>query len=243
MNHRNRKRVLLADNSQEYRRSVIGLLDLEGYAVTEAETHEQAIETLEHQEFELVLADLRMRDEMDPHDVSGVAVAKFASECGMPCIMVTAFPSVELARMVLRSLHAEPFAKDLITKASGPQALLDSIRLTLEHVEQGARRSTEAGLFVDLEKEVVYIGGDEVDVTTKQYLLLAELWRKNEGICSPMDLIRAIYDAKLGPKEAQNDKALKNLVKRTKDKLKEKDPNHKYIETVPRRGYRINLKR
>jgi DNA-binding NtrC family response regulator len=131
MNVPNKKRILLADNSTEYRHLVLGFLELEGYDVTEVASPEEAQKKLERGEFDLVLADLRMRDDEDANDVSGMEIAKFASESGIPCIIVTAFPTVERARMALRSHRTEPFVKDLIPKASSPQALLDSIRSAL----------------------------------------------------------------------------------------------------------------
>src|SRR6185295_122569 len=127
MNNRNRKRLLLADNRAEYRKSLRAYLELDGYDFAEAETPEEAKELLENEAFELVLADLRMRDEDDLNDWGGMEIAKFASERGIPCDIVTAFPSVELARLALRARGGEPFAQDMVTKASGPQAVLDAI--------------------------------------------------------------------------------------------------------------------
>jgi len=83
MNNRNRKRLLLADNSAEYRRSVIGFLELEGYAVEQGGTPEDALELLETGNFDLVLADLRMRNDEDGNDLGGIEIAKFASERGI----------------------------------------------------------------------------------------------------------------------------------------------------------------
>jgi DNA-binding response OmpR family regulator len=238
-----RKKILLADNSSEYRLSVIGFLELEGYLVVEAGTPEEAKEKLELKEFDLVLADLRMRDDDDGNDMGGLEIAKFASECGIPCIIATAFPTVELARIALRSRGAEPFAQDLITKGSGPQALMDSISLTLHSKDPKPVQPVEEGLVIDLDKELVRKNGLNIDVSPKQFRLLAELRRKDGGVCSCVDLIRAIYQEELGEKAAQNDKRLRNLVERTKDKIEDKGSSHEYIEAVSGRGYRLNLKK
>jgi DNA-binding response OmpR family regulator len=241
MNHR--KKILLADNSSEYRRSVIGFLELEGYFVVEAGTQEEAQQKLEDEKFHLVLADLRMRNDDELNDMSGLEIAKFASQCGIPCIIVTAFPTVELARIALRSRSAEPFAQDLITKASGPQALIDSIRLTLQSKDSESVPPVDEGLVIDLDKELVRKNGSNVDVPPKQFRLLAELRRKDGGVCSCVELIRAIYQEELGEKAAQNDRRLRNLVDRTKDKIEDKGSGHEYIEAVSGRGYRLNLKK
>ena len=239
MNHRIRKRILLADNLREYRRSVIGFLELEGYLVAEAGTPEDAQELLVKDEFDLVLADLRMRDDTNLNDMSGLAVAKFASECGIPCIIVTAFPTVDLARMALRSRGAEPLAKDLITKASGPQALLDSIRLTLEYRELIAAEYDPKGLHIDLEKRWVLMDGKKIPSPPRQYALLAELWRKEGGVCTYSELYKAVYMEDISETEAVNDTRIKKLVERVKAKIENKASGHEYIRTEFGMGYRL----
>jgi two-component system KDP operon response regulator KdpE len=242
MDQRPTKRILLVDNSAEYRRSVIGFLELEDYAVAEAGTLQQAVEMLGAKEFDLVLVDLRMRDDNDPNDMSGLEIAKFASEQRIPSIIVTAFPTVELARMALRSRGAEPFAKDLITKASGAQALLDSIRLTLAYVEPVPKKPAEKGLFIDPEKRLVRKDGVEVKVSPKQYDLLAELWRKDGGICSYAELFKAVYPGESSEFEIGRVTRIKKLVDRTKQKIEDKNSQSQYIETEFGRGYRLNRK-
>jgi len=243
MNNRNRKRLLLADNSAEYRRSVIGFLELEGYAVAQAGTPEEALEMLETEEFDLVLADLRLKDDDDPNDMSGLEIAKFASERNIPCIIVTAFPTVELARIALRSRGAEPFAKDLITKPSSPQALIDSISVILQSKDSRPGKHDVKGIRFDLARRLVWKNGGLLKLSKNQYLLLEELYKKDGGLCSCMELIRAIYDGEqLSEKAAQKDRRLRNLVDRTKDKIEDEGSEHEYLKVVPGRGYRLNLK-
>lgn len=122
MDGQTRIRLLLADDSSEYRRSVRSFLELEDFEVEEVGTPEAAIGLLSKRDHDLVVADLRMRDGEDLDDMSGIEVAKVAANRGIPCIIVTAYPTVELARIALRSRGAEPFAKDLVPKASGPHA-------------------------------------------------------------------------------------------------------------------------
>lgn len=243
MNHRNRKSILLVDNSQEYRNSVIGFLKLDGYDIAEAGTVEKAQEKIEREEFDLVLVDIRMQDDLDQNDVSGLTVAKFASERGIPCIIVTAFPTVELARAALRALGAEPYAQDMITKGSDPQAVLASINATLKPRESKPVKPVMDGFSLDLEKKLVSKNGILLNLSRNQYTLLEALYKKDGGVCGYAELIRAIYAEEAGEKTAQNDKRLRNLVDRTKEKIEDKDSDHEYIEAVPGRGYRLNLKK
>jgi DNA-binding response OmpR family regulator len=242
MNTKSEKRILLADNLEEYRRSVLGFLMLEGYSVAEAGTPDEAKEKLAQGMFDLVLVDLRMRDDDDINDMSGLEIAMFASKLGLPCIIVTAFPTVELARATLRvqGPGAAPYARDLITKGSGPQALLDSIRLTLDYAETTLEKSVEKGLYVDLDRKLVFKDGVKIELPSRQYKLLAELWKMDGGVCTYAELIKSIYQENRSDLEIGKDTRIKKLVDRTKHKIEDKDSKHQYIETESGRGYRLN---
>lgn len=243
MNHRHRKKILLADDIREYRRSVIGFLELEDYLVMEADTPEEAQKLLETEELDLALVDIRMRDDADTLDMSGLAVAKFASEYGIPCIIVTAFPTVELARAALRSVDAEPYAQDIITKGSDPQAVLASISLTLKRREAKPIKPGSEDIHVDLEKRLVWKKGEIVKLSPKQYALLEALYKRDGGICSYTELIQSIYNEQITGKPAQNDKRLRNLVDRVKEKIEDDDSTHESIEAAAGMGFRLNLKK
>jgi len=234
------KRLLVADNSSEYRRSVVAFLELEGYTVVQAGTPEDALTMLEIEEVDLVLADLRLRSDIEYGDMSGFEIAKFASKRGIPCIIVTAFPTVELARLALRSRGAEPFAKDLITKSSGPQALLDSISLVLRHEDSKPSKSVTEGLYIDTTKRLIWKNGELIELSKKQYALLEELHKSDSGVSTFADVIKAVYGETLTADEAQNDRRLKNLVDRVKEKLEDRGIGHEYIERIPGRGFRLN---
>ena len=240
MNERNKKRILLADNSTEYRRSVRGILELEGYIVEEATTPKYAQDKIRSAQFDLALVEVRLRDEDDVDDLSGLELAKSASEHGIPSIIVTAYPSVESARTALQSLGVESLAKDLISKASGPEALLDSIRRTLQVREDLFRSSEVRGLFIDREKQLVWINGKLINLSPKQYLLLEELYKKPGGVSTYAELIRAIYGEDVPIKDAFYDKRLRNLVARTKAKIEEVDSPHQYLESIAGLGFRLN---
>jgi two-component system KDP operon response regulator KdpE len=181
-----------------------------------------------------------MRDDNDINDMSGLEIARFASERGLPCIIVTSFPTVDLARVALRAQGAAPYAQDLVTKASGPQALLDSIRLTFGYVESTPEKPVKNGLYVDLDRKLVLKDGAEIEVSIRQYKLLAELWQMDGGVCTYSELLKAVYQEDRSDLEIGKDTRIKKLVDRTKQKIEDKDSEHQYIETEFGRGYRLN---
>ena len=107
-----KRRILLADNVDDYRRSLRTLLELEDYCVEEAASLAQAPELLAGQRFDLALVDLRLSNDDDDYDMSGLEVAKAAVSAQIPSIVVTAYESVDTMRLALRSRGAEPLAVD-----------------------------------------------------------------------------------------------------------------------------------
>ncbi|HLO13655.1 MAG TPA: response regulator [Anaerolineales bacterium] len=131
-------RLLLADNNNDYRESLRQLLEMEGFLVTAVDSVPGAFEKLETMNWDLVLVDLRLSNDNDHQDTSGCAVVINADQREIPCIVITAFPTVDAARLTLRSLTPNATAVDFVPKAQGPEAVLKSIRsvfgITLLHI-------------------------------------------------------------------------------------------------------------
>ena len=126
------RKVILIDNSSEYRRSLRSFLELYDYYVQEASGVREAKTQLETASVDLALVDLRLARDDDANDFSGLEVAQFASQHNVRCIVVSAFPSIQATRRALRSRGIEaPLALDFIPKATGPQAILDAIEIVL----------------------------------------------------------------------------------------------------------------
>jgi DNA-binding response OmpR family regulator len=242
MNNRNRKRLLLVDKQAEYRHSLRSFLELDGYDLAESETPEEALHRLATEEFDLVLAELRMGDEDDPHDIGGIEIAKFASELNVPCIIVTAFPTVELARITLRARGGTKYAHDLVAKSSGPQAIIDAISSILDSNHLGSGRSDEKGIKLDWTRKLVWKDGELLQLARNEYLLLETLFKRDGGLCSHAELLHAIFGEELPEQAARNDRRIQHLVDRTKDKIEDKDAEDEYLKVVPGRGYLLNLK-
>jgi DNA-binding response OmpR family regulator len=236
-------RLLLADNSADYRRSLHGYLELEGYQVEEAASVEEAKEKLGAVPLDLALVDLRLTDDEDDYDINGLEVARWASERDIPCIIITAFPSVEATRLALRSRGTEPLALDFLPKASGPQAVLDAIEVVLSRREEGHEEKVPGDLVVDLERGLVWYKGAPLDLSRQQYALLAHLYRKKGVVCSPEELLKAVYGEDLTAEEASADKRLEHLVVRLREKIEEDPSVPRYLLTVYGRGFRLSMGR
>lgn len=229
--------ILLADNNGEYRASLIPLLRLEGYEVEEADSVESAMEKLETAALDLALVDLRLMRDEDDADISGLQVAKKARERGIPCIIITAYDSVETTRLALRARGIEPpLAADYVPKRLGPDTLLASIAAVLE---RRSRQSASDALVVDDRRGVVSLRGVEIRMSRQQFALLSYLNRKRGAFCTRRELMKAVYDEDMTETEANTDKRLERLVCRIREKIEDDPQNPKWLVSVPGLGLRL----
>lgn len=83
------RRILLVDDERPVRDAIRLLLQLENCQVVEAESGEQAMALLEHEQFDIILTDFRMaQDGMTGGDL---AAAVKNSNASVPIILVTGF--------------------------------------------------------------------------------------------------------------------------------------------------------
>lgn len=241
MKNPNQKRLLLADNRPEYRHSLRGFLELENYDVIEATSPVEAKEKLGNPGIDLALVDLRLTDDDDTADISGLEVAKLAAKLHIPCIIITAFDSVEVTRLALRSRGAEPIADDLIPKIYGPQAVLDAIKLVLNNSIETPEKSTFDNLKIDLEQKLVWKKGKLLGLSRYQYTLIEYLHKCNGAVCSPEQLLKEIYKEDVPAEKAMIDRRLERLVERLREKIEDNPFKPLYLVKVHGRGYRLVL--
>ena len=241
MNNQIQKRLLLADNNSEYRHSLRGLLELDDHIVEEAGSPDEAKGILESIEINLALVDLRLTDDTDAADFSGLEIAKLANKLHIPCIIITAFDTVEIARLALRSRGAEAMAVDLVPKKLGPQAVLDAIQLIFTNVNGEPVRAIPNALKIDLNKGLVWNQGRKLNLTRHQYALLKYLYQSQGAVCSPEQLLKEIYNEDVSAEQAMIDRRLERLVERLREKIEDDPSNPRYLVREFGRGYRLAI--
>jgi|APSaa5957512622_1039677.scaffolds.fasta_scaffold41895_2 DNA-binding response OmpR family regulator len=229
--------ILLVEDDPDYRRSLRSLLELENYSIDDTASKEDAIQNIKEKEYAIALVDLRLKDNNDIYDLSGFEVAKKARDAGVPCLIITAFETVDTTRLALRSRDEKPLAKDVIPKTSGPQAVLDAIKVIITSKEEEQEKH-QPELKIDLEKKLVWYKEDEVKLSRNQYALLAHLYRYEGKVCSSKDLLKAVYDETIPVDRANSDRRLERLVERVREKIEENPAAPKHLTKVyGGRGY------
>lgn len=120
--------VLIVDNEAGVRESTRLRLETKGYHVFVAKTSDEARQILKSERVYLAIIDVRLQDDNDPNDVSGLDLA---AELGpeVAKIILTGFQTTELTRRALIGyLNQVAPAEDVIAKQDGPRKLLETVK-------------------------------------------------------------------------------------------------------------------
>jgi CheY-like chemotaxis protein len=129
-----KKSVLVADNLPEDLATCQRILISAGYDVHVAHTLDEARDAMNNWRFDLAIIDLRLCDDKDANDLSGLILAKEKAFRHIPKIILTAFAVgfSELREVLGPVVDELPPTVAFVKKDERPQVLLEIIRQTLE---------------------------------------------------------------------------------------------------------------
>jgi DNA-binding response OmpR family regulator len=261
MNEFNQPRILVVDDEEVTRLSLAEILSLEGYQVASARSGEEALQKLEKETFDLVLADLIMK-EVDGLQVME-AVKKLSPETVV--IMLTAYGTLESAIRAMRQ-----GAYDYLIKPCGAQEIVASVESGLTQQRQERRRQelvarveemlkalkaegeirTSASIgdqlkrarflqsgeiIVDLQKHIATSQSQPLNLTPTEFRLLACLMRKADQVLSCQELVREVQNYDCNEREARE--IIRVHVRRLRKKIEPDPANPQYILNVRGVGY------
>jgi response regulator RpfG family c-di-GMP phosphodiesterase len=140
------KTILLADNLRVFMDVRRKFLEQEGYKVITADNPSDAEKFLKQRRLDLAILDIRLVNDDDPEDKSGIMLAlKYGPT--LPIILMTGFPTWEDVKTALgRDMTGLSRAVDFISKEEGPAVMLDAVKLTLSnpHLKQNMMQEFKA---------------------------------------------------------------------------------------------------
>ncbi len=126
-----RGRVLFADNDADFLRTWSEYLERAGYVVVPAHDVEQARRELDNGRVDLAIIDVRLEDDENETDDSGVRLAEEAAR-SVPKIILTKYRDFDRVRELLRlGPDGRPGALDVVFKDEMPGALMRALRNAL----------------------------------------------------------------------------------------------------------------
>jgi DNA-binding response OmpR family regulator len=225
------RQVLVVDDEPMLRNLLSRLLRMEGYDVLEAEDGQAALNMVRAKEPDLVLLDV-MLPARDGLDVLG----DLRRTSNVPVILVSA-----LGEEADRVLGLKMGADDYVVKpfsAAELSARIESVlrRAQLRATGGATNRLTLGELAIDLQSREVTLHGGKVEMTAKEFDLLAFLAGSPRQVFSREQLLRQVWGSS---SEWQSDATITEHVRRLRRKI-EADPDQpRWITTVRGVGYRF----
>ena len=228
-----RRRILVVDDEERMVRFIRMNLEHDGFQVGEAFNGKQAIQKIRDFTPDLILLDVMMPD-IDGFDVLET-IRDFSN---VPVIMLTAKGEEDD-----RVRGLEHGADDYITKPFSLRELLARVKAILRRVsavKQAASSDDQTeihipGLSIFLEKRKIILHGNPVDLTAKEFDLLALFATHPGRAYSRQELLDIIW----GYQFDGYDHTVNSHINRLRSKIEHNPSNPTYVKTVWCVGYRF----
>jgi DNA-binding response OmpR family regulator len=259
-------RILIVDDEDPLRRTLTDLLTRVGYQAWAVGSGTDALESMAQREYDVVLLDLKMPD-IDGTDVLREA-RNYTSETIF--IIMTAYATLDSALVGIRhgafDYLLKPSSLQTIVKTieSGllerrhryqqktqdPITLLEQALAALrsEPVPVSEKDGEESrflkapNILMDVQKRVVLLHGDHVDLTPTEFDILAYLMRHRQRVVSPVELVEHLRGYELPKREASD--FLRSHIHRLRVKMEPEDSEeYRYIRTIRGKGFTFRNER
>ena len=225
--------VLVVDDEPMLRNLLSRLLRMEGYDVIEAEDGQAALNQIEERHPDLVLLDVMMptRDGLD-------VLGDLRKTSDVPVILVSA-----LGQEADRVLGLKLGADDYVVKPFSAAELSARIESVLRRANVREASATPAsgrlgfdGLAIDPTTREVTRGGEKVEMTAKEFDLLAFLAGSPRQVFTREQLLRQVWGSS---SDWQSDATITEHVRRLRKKIEDDPDRPRWITTVRGVGYRF----
>ncbi len=219
--------VLVVDDDPDIRSALRDVLGDHGFLVTEAGTGRRAWELLTQHDPDVILLDLNLPD------VSGLDVLIELTRTSSTPVIVLSGRTGEADRVVGLDLGAD----DYITKPFSGRELVARVNAAIRRHRRLDDVSVLSfdGLVIDEHTHDVTVDGRLVDLTAKEFDLLAFLARSPRFVYSRAQLLEHVWDT-AGP--WQDDNTVAEHIHRIRRKL-DPDDRNRWIQTMRGVGYRF----
>ncbi len=222
------QRILVVDDEPQIRKFLRISLTAQGYDVLEAPAGEDGISKCATDQPNLVILDLGLPD-LDGQQV----IHRIREWSNVPIIVLSVRASDGEKVNAL-----DNGANDYVTKPFSIKELLARIRVAMRAGLQGEGGSPElvvGELVVDVPRHKVFVAGQQVRLTRKEFELLKMLAQNAGRIVTHRQILRELW----GPAHEDDVHYLRIYIGHLRQKLGDDSANPQYIESEPGVGYRL----
>ena len=232
------RKILVVDDERTIREVVRRYLELEGYAVTEAETGPQALSIVQDSRPDLIVLDI-MLPGVDGFSITrrlraNADYSPLSIDGEIPIILLTARTN-EVDRVAGLELGAD----DYVTKPFSPRELVARVKAVLRRTTASEVESESpvefGGLSLDPRSRSVTVDSRDVSLTAKEFDLLFFLLRHPRQVFTRQQLLDRVW----GYEFYGDESTVTVHVRRLREKLEENPSKPVYIQTVWGVGYKF----
>jgi len=224
--------VLVCDDDKAILDSIEIYLKLEGYDVLKAEDGIKALEIIENNEIHCMVLDIMM-----PRLDGLQTTLKIREKYNFPIIMLSA-KSEDTDKIAGLGFGAD----DYVTKPFNPLELVARVKSQIRRYTsfsgfvQKTSQLVTGGLVVDTDAKTVFVDGEQIKLTAREYMILEYLCRNMGRVLSSSQIYEAVWNEPSFRTEKTVTVHIKNI--REKIEINPKDP--KYIKVVYGLGYKVD---
>lgn len=221
-------KVLIIEDNKDVNQMLGETLVEAGYQVQPAYTGIEGLKLIKKEEYDLILLDIML-----PYK-SGDEVLKEVREFSdVPIIIISAKDLIS-TKIELLKLGAD----DYITKPFDLGEVVARVETALRRTQRQLKLEKVykyKDIVLDANSKRLMVGDKDIELTTKEYLIMELLLQSRNKIFSKANLFETIWEEEyLG-----DDNAVKTHISNLRSKLKGGNSEEEYIETVWGLGYRL----
>lgn len=221
------KSILIVEDDETLRETLAYNLQNEGYVVVTAEDGQIGLDTARNQPPDLIILDVMLPG------LDGLSVCRILRrELDVPIIMLTARSSE-----VDKIIGLDSGADDYITKPFSLGEFLARVRAAMRRKPKpDVSQTLQSGdLSLDLISRRAYKGGLEIELSNKEFDLLAELIRNREMVLSRDLLLTKVW----GYDYVGESRTVDVHIRWLREKIEDEPSRPKRITTIRSIGYRF----
>mgnify|MGYP000918304008 CR=1 FL=1 len=225
-----KEKILIVDDEELIRDMIKEYISIEDYKADEAENGIEALELIKKNNYSIIILDIMMR-KMDGWSTCR-EIRKISD---VPIIMLTA-RGEEYDKLFGFELGVD----DYIVKPFSPKELLARIKAITRRSSIAQESNIEnnkvhiQGITIEYESRNVYVDGELIDLTPKEYELLKYFTQNTSKVLSREQILNAVW----GYDFMGEDRTVDTHVKMLRESLKE---YRKFIKTVWGIGYKFEV--
>lgn len=221
-------KILVIDDEPQIRRYLRVSLEAHGFGIVEAASGQEGLRLAALEKPDLIVLDLGLPD-MDGQSV----IARLREWSALP-VVVLSVRADEADKIAALDAGAD----DYVTKPFGTGELLARIRAALRHTvgaSAGTPVFTTGDLKVDLEKRQVFLKGEPVRLSPKEYDLLKLLVQHAGKVLTHQFILREVW----GPAHESDVQYLRVFARQLRQKIEADPAQPQLLLTEPGVGYRL----